>query len=167
MDMTIDQQVALNEALVPHVTIVSGYLKLKFFGACTDFAYLLWEDFVYQVEHKDAKKRNEMYYLRFTKFIINFFTTKDPSIPRRNKVDWNYVRDNQMLTMIKLVPRHQNTQQFGAMFPVELTNEDIRNSAAYKEYYAIVSGAEPPKTKASVKKMQSSSDTTIPPPTAA
>nr|GEY18297.1 hypothetical protein [Tanacetum cinerariifolium] len=29
-----------------------------------DFAYLLWEDFIYQVEHKDAKKRNEMYYPR-------------------------------------------------------------------------------------------------------
>nr|GEZ36319.1 hypothetical protein [Tanacetum cinerariifolium] len=29
-----------------------------------DFSYLLWEDFVYQVEHKDAKKRNEMYYPR-------------------------------------------------------------------------------------------------------
>nr|GEX06634.1 ribonuclease H-like domain-containing protein [Tanacetum cinerariifolium] len=29
-----------------------------------DFAYLLWEDFVYQVEHKDAKKINEMYYPR-------------------------------------------------------------------------------------------------------
>nr|GEW42204.1 reverse transcriptase domain-containing protein [Tanacetum cinerariifolium] len=29
-----------------------------------DFAYLLWEDFVYQVEHKDAKKSNEMYYLK-------------------------------------------------------------------------------------------------------
>nr|GEY45569.1 hypothetical protein [Tanacetum cinerariifolium] len=29
-----------------------------------DFAYLLWEDFVYQVEHKDAKKSNEMYYPR-------------------------------------------------------------------------------------------------------
>nr|GFD11394.1 hypothetical protein [Tanacetum cinerariifolium] len=27
-----------------------------------DFAYLLWEDFIYQVEHKDAKKSNEMYY---------------------------------------------------------------------------------------------------------
>nr|GEW12768.1 hypothetical protein [Tanacetum cinerariifolium] len=25
-----------------------------------DFVYLLWEDFVYQVEHKDAKKSNEM-----------------------------------------------------------------------------------------------------------
>nr|GEY59070.1 hypothetical protein [Tanacetum cinerariifolium] len=29
-----------------------------------DFAYLIWEDFVYQVEHKDAKKSNEMYYPR-------------------------------------------------------------------------------------------------------
>nr|GEW62701.1 hypothetical protein [Tanacetum cinerariifolium] len=59
-----------------------------------------------------------------------------------------------------------NTQQFGAMLPVKLTNEDIENSAADKEYYAIASGAAPPKTKASVKKTHSSSDTTMPPPTA-
>nr|GFA26013.1 hypothetical protein [Tanacetum cinerariifolium] len=68
-----------------------------------DFAYLLWEDFVYQVEHKDAKKSNEMYYPRFTKVIIHFFMTKDPSIPMRNKVNWHYVRDDQMFTTIKLV----------------------------------------------------------------
>nr|GEV52453.1 copia protein [Tanacetum cinerariifolium] len=117
-----------------------------------DFAYILWEDFVYQVEHKDAKKSNEMYYPRFTKVIINFFMTKDPLIPRRNKVNWNYVRDVQMFTMIKLVSIHQNTQQFNAMLHVKLTNEDIRNSAAYKEYYAIASGAAHPKIKASVRK---------------
>nr|GEX71549.1 hypothetical protein [Tanacetum cinerariifolium] len=98
-----------------------------------DFAYLLWEDFVYQVEHKDAKKSNKMFYLRFTKVIINFFMTKDPSIPRRNKINWHYVRDDQI------------------------------NSAAYKEYYVIALGAAPPKMKASVRKTQSSSDTTIPP----
>nr|GFA31108.1 hypothetical protein [Tanacetum cinerariifolium] len=69
--------------------------------------------------------------------------------------------------MIKLVSRHQNTQQFGAMLPVKLKNKDIRNSAAYTEYYAIASGAAPPKTKASMRKTQSSSDTTMPPPTAA
>nr|GEU70190.1 retrovirus-related Pol polyprotein from transposon TNT 1-94 [Tanacetum cinerariifolium] len=105
-----------------------------------DFPYLLWEDFVYQVEHKDAKKSNEMYYHRFIKVIINFFMTKDQSIPRRNK--------------------------YGAILLFELTNEGIRNSEYYKEYYAIASGAEPPKTKASVRKKQSSSDTTItmPPP---
>nr|GEX17853.1 hypothetical protein [Tanacetum cinerariifolium] len=128
-----------------------------------DFSYLLWEDFVYQVEHKDSKKSNEMYYPRFTKVIINFFMTKDPSIPRRNKVNWHYVRDDQMFKTIKLVSRHQNTQQFCAILPVELTNKDIRNSAAYKEYYAIALGAEPPKTKESVRKTQSSSDTTMPP----
>nr|GEW37216.1 hypothetical protein [Tanacetum cinerariifolium] len=32
-----------------------------------DHAFLIWEDFVYQVEHKNHKKSNEMYYPRFTK----------------------------------------------------------------------------------------------------
>nr|GEX37490.1 retrovirus-related Pol polyprotein from transposon TNT 1-94 [Tanacetum cinerariifolium] len=133
-----------------------------------DFAYLLWEDFAYQVEHKDTKKSNEMYYPRFTKVIIHYFMSKDPSIPRRNKVNWHYVRDDQMITMIKLVSRHQNTQQFGAMLPIELTNLDIRNSKAYKEYYAVKTGATAPKTKASVQKTKISFDTTVtPPPTAA
>nr|GEZ91168.1 hypothetical protein [Tanacetum cinerariifolium] len=144
-----------------------------------DFSYLMWEDFVYQVEHKDAKKSNEMYYLiftkksnemyypRFTKVIIHHFMSKDPLISRRNKVNWHYVRDDQMFTTIKLVSRHQNIQQFGAMLPIKLTDEDIKNSVSYKEYYAIASGAAPPKTKASVRKKQISSDTSMPPPMAA
>nr|GFB62185.1 hypothetical protein [Tanacetum cinerariifolium] len=102
------------------------------------------------VEHKDTKKSNEMYYPRFTKVIIHHFMSKDPSILRRKKVNWHYVRDDQMFTTIKLVSRHQNTQQFGAMLPIELTNADIRNIDAYKEYYAVATGATPPKTKASV-----------------
>nr|GFB10159.1 hypothetical protein [Tanacetum cinerariifolium] len=93
------------------------------------------------VKHKDHKKSNEMYYPRFTKVIIHHFMSKDPSIPRRNK--------------------------FGALLPIELTNEEIRNSNAYKEYYAVATRAAPPKPKASVRKTRSSSDTTITPPTAA
>nr|GEZ61961.1 hypothetical protein [Tanacetum cinerariifolium] len=77
-----------------------------------------------QVEHKDAKNNNEMYYPRFTKFIINFFMIKDPPILRRNK---------------KLY--------------------------SLQGYYDIASGAAPTKTNASVRKSQSSSDTTMPPPT--
>nr|GFB60084.1 hypothetical protein [Tanacetum cinerariifolium] len=102
------------------------------------------------VEHKDTKKSNEMYYHRFTKVIIHHFMSKDPSIPRRNKVNWHYVREDHMFSTIKLVSRHQNTQQFGALLPIELTNEDIMNSNAYKEYYAVAIGATPPKPKASV-----------------
>nr|GEZ99793.1 hypothetical protein [Tanacetum cinerariifolium] len=118
------------------------------------------------VEHKDTKKRNEMYYPRFIKVIIHHFMSNDPSIPRRNKVNWYYVRDDHMFTTIKLVSRHQNTQQFGALLPIELTNADIRNSDTYKEYYAVATGATPPKPKDSVRKTRSSSDTTIIPPTA-
>nr|GEV63907.1 hypothetical protein [Tanacetum cinerariifolium] len=131
-----------------------------------DFAYLLGEDFVYQVKHKDAKKSNEIYYPRFTNVIVNFFMTKDQSIPRRNKVNWHFSMDDYMFTTIKLVFRHQNTQQYGAILPVGLTNEANRNFESYKDYYSIASGAEPPKTKASVRRTQSSSDTTMPPPTA-
>ncbi|GJY20904.1 hypothetical protein Tco_0393470, partial [Tanacetum coccineum] len=47
----------------------------------SDYAYLLWEDFFYQVENKNVKRSNEMYYPRFTKVIVNFFMTKDSSIP--------------------------------------------------------------------------------------
>nr|GEW82221.1 hypothetical protein [Tanacetum cinerariifolium] len=101
-----------------------------------DFAYLMWEDFAYQVEHKDTKKSNEMYYPRFTKVIIHHFMSKDPSIPRRNNMNWHYVRDDHM------------------------------NSNAYKEYYAVATGATPPKPKASVWKTRSSFDTTITPRTA-
>ncbi|GJV45001.1 hypothetical protein Tco_1429537 [Tanacetum coccineum] len=123
------------------------------------------EDFVYQVENKKVKKSNEMYYPRFTKVIVNFFMTKDQSIPRWNSVNWHYVRDDYMFTMIKVVSRHEDTQLNGAILPNELTNEDIRNSKSYKEYYAIASGAVPLKTKASVKKMQVKSDTSKTPPT--
>nr|GEZ60672.1 hypothetical protein [Tanacetum cinerariifolium] len=118
-----------------------------------DFAYLSWEDFVYQVEHKDAKKSDEIYYPRFKKVIIHYFMSKDPSILRRNKVNWHYVKDDQMFITIKLVSRHQNTQQFGAMFPIGLTNADIRNFEAYKEYYAVATRATLPKTKATCSKL--------------
>nr|GEV25836.1 hypothetical protein [Tanacetum cinerariifolium] len=211
--MTIDQQVAMDEALVPHahrlriersnfrllsdisskestLQLVYDVLRLtpffKAFLVTADVLEIYMQEFwttatvhhhsirfkmdnkKHIVEHKDTKKSNEMYYPRFTKVIINHFMSKDPLIPRRNKVKWHYVREDRMFTMIKLVSRHQNTQQFGAMLPIELTNADIRNSVAYKEYYAVATGATPPKTKASVQKMKSSFDTTVtPPPTAA
>nr|GEX62590.1 hypothetical protein [Tanacetum cinerariifolium] len=132
-----------------------------------DYAYLMWEDFVYQVKHKNQKKSNEMYYPRFTKDIIHHFMSKDPLIPRRNKVNWHYVRDDFMFSMIKLVSRHQNTQHFGTLLPIELTNDEIRNSKDYKEYYAIATGEAAPKPKANVRRIRSSSDTSITPPTAA
>nr|GEW07084.1 hypothetical protein [Tanacetum cinerariifolium] len=50
-----------------------------------EYVYLLWEDLIYQIENKVSKKNKDMYYPRFTKVIIDFFMSKDQSIPRRNK----------------------------------------------------------------------------------
>nr|GFA25397.1 hypothetical protein [Tanacetum cinerariifolium] len=130
-----------------------------------DYAFLIWEDLVYQVEHKNQKKSNEMYYPRFTKVIIHYFMTKKPSIPRRNRVNWHYVRDDILFSTIKVVSRHQNTQQYGAILPIELTTEDIRNTTAYKEYYACATGEAAPKPKASARKKKGGSAASTTPPT--
>nr|GEY68440.1 hypothetical protein [Tanacetum cinerariifolium] len=144
----------------------SGYDSFLYHTKSIDYAFLIWEDFVYQVEHKNQKKSNEMYYLRFTKVIIHHFMSKDPSIPRRNKINWHYVRDDSIFSTIKVVSRHQNTQQYDAMLPIELTNDEIRNTKAYKEYYAFATGEVAPKPKASARRKMSGSDTSIIPPIA-
>nr|GFA08777.1 hypothetical protein [Tanacetum cinerariifolium] len=130
-----------------------------------DYAFLIWEDLVYQVEHKSQKKSNEMYYPRFTKVIIHYFMTKKPLIPSRNRVNWHYVRDDILFSTIKVVSRHQNTQQYGAILPIELTTEDIRNTTAYKEYYACATGEAAPKPKASARNKKGGFAASTTPPT--
>nr|GEZ53629.1 hypothetical protein [Tanacetum cinerariifolium] len=51
-----------------------------------------------------------------------------------------------------VVSRHQATQQYGAILPIELTSAEIRNSKAYQEYYACAMGEAAPKPKASARK---------------
>ncbi|GJR47361.1 hypothetical protein Tco_1315464 [Tanacetum coccineum] len=65
-----------------------------------DYAYLLWEDFIFKIETKSSKKGSAMYYPRFTKLVVNYVMEKDPSIPRRNKVNWHYARDDPMFSTI-------------------------------------------------------------------
>nr|GFB14098.1 hypothetical protein [Tanacetum cinerariifolium] len=48
----------------------------------------------------------------------------------------------------------------------ELTNDEIRNTKAYKEYYDFATSEAAPKPKASAKRKMSGSDTSITPPTA-
>nr|GFA68071.1 hypothetical protein [Tanacetum cinerariifolium] len=167
MATTIEQQVVLDEALVPStkrlrigrsnfrlpsdiqskestLQVVYDVLRRSPFFK----AFLVTAD----VEHKNQKKSNEMYYPRFTKVIIRHFMTKKPSIHRRNKVNWHYVRDDILFSTIKVVSRHQNTQQYGAILPIELTTEDIRNTKAYKEPITTVVAT--PRLTAAAKRKQ-------------
>nr|GFA22043.1 hypothetical protein [Tanacetum cinerariifolium] len=62
--------------------------------------------------------------------------------------------------------RHQNTQQYGVILPIELTTEEIRNTKAYKKYYACATREAAPKPKASARMKRGGSDSSTTPPTA-
>nr|GEZ94629.1 hypothetical protein [Tanacetum cinerariifolium] len=64
-----------------------------------------------------------------------------------------------------VVSRHQTTQQYGVILPIELTNDDIRNNKVYKEYYACATGEAAPKPKASARKKKGGSASSTTPPT--
>nr|GFB37847.1 hypothetical protein [Tanacetum cinerariifolium] len=77
-----------------------------------------------------------------------------------------FLQNDILFSTIKVVSRHQNTQQYGAILPIELTNEDIRNTKAYKEYYACATGEAAPKPKASARRKRGGFDSSTTPPTA-
>ncbi|GJW47813.1 hypothetical protein Tco_0079459 [Tanacetum coccineum] len=97
-----------------------------------DYAYLLWEDFIFKIETKSSKKGSAMYYPRFTK-IVRQLVMEKILIPRRNKVNWHYARDDPMFTTIQCYIPGMKPLILRAILPVALTNEDIRNSESYKE----------------------------------
>nr|GEY65065.1 hypothetical protein [Tanacetum cinerariifolium] len=120
-------------------------LGLKSFRACIikrmlTMSTFYGEDLVYQIKNKVSKKNTDMYYLRFTKLIINHFMSKDQSIPRRNKVDWHMAKDDPILTTIRFIPKHETIQKYGAILPDTLTNQAMKESDAYKTYYDLATG---------------------------
>nr|GEZ45753.1 hypothetical protein [Tanacetum cinerariifolium] len=213
MDMTIDQQVALDEALVPHTSRLRiGKSSFRLRSDITskestpqDTATIHHHSIRFKMNNKKRIVNLEYFremlhtcpripnqtfdellfkeeilaFLRYLRHSGKIKKITDVNINKLHQpwrsfaaiinkclsgksTGYDSLRDDKMFTMIKLVSRHQNIQQFGAMLPVKLTNKDIRNSTVYKEYYAIASGVAPPKTKASVRKMQSSFKTTMP-----
>ncbi|GKB13968.1 hypothetical protein Tco_0847891 [Tanacetum coccineum] len=57
-----------------------------------------------------------------------------------------------MFNTIRVISRHQDTQIYGTILLDVLTNQEMLDSKAYKEYYAVASGTEPSKAKPKYKK---------------
>nr|GEZ00767.1 hypothetical protein [Tanacetum cinerariifolium] len=125
MDTIIDQQVAIDEALVPHAR------RLRI--GRSNFRLLL------DISSKEST--------------LQIAGVTEALVPHARRLRIGTSNFRLLLDISSkestLQIAHQNTQQFGAMLPIELTNADIRNYDAYKEYYAVTTGATPPKLKAS------------------
>ncbi|GJR84154.1 hypothetical protein Tco_0154939 [Tanacetum coccineum] len=151
--MSIGKTTALESLRLSRAQILCGMYHNK----RIDYVYLLWEDFVYQVENKKSKKNNDMLYPCFTKFIVDYFMANDPSIFRRNKMFWHTARDDSMFTTISVISKHQDTQVYGVILPQHLTNQAMLESKAYKTYRAYATGEQTPKPKSTKKKVDSES----------
>nr|GEU77132.1 hypothetical protein [Tanacetum cinerariifolium] len=171
MATTIEQQVAMDEALVPstqRLRIGRSNLRLPS-----------------DIQSKELTLQLVYDVLRRCPFFKAFLVTADvPEIymemlhiyPRIHGQSFDelpfeeeildFIRDDSIFSTIKVVSKHQNTQQYGAILPIKLTNDKIRITKAYKEYYTFAIGEAAPKPKTSAKRKRSGSDTSITPPTA-
>ncbi|GJY15621.1 hypothetical protein Tco_0386043 [Tanacetum coccineum] len=106
-----------------------------------------------KIDNIDFKKQDKMFYHRFTKIIIRHFLEKDKSILMRNRTFMHTTRDDSLLGTMRFISRHADFKVYGAILPEAMTNQALLDSVAYKTYYAIASGAEPPKSRKSQKKL--------------
>nr|GEW14325.1 hypothetical protein [Tanacetum cinerariifolium] len=172
MDTTIDQQVAMDEALVPHakrLNVLEIYMQ-EFWATSTVHHHSIQfkmdnKKHIVNLEsfrHSAVIKKltdvniNKLHqpWRAFAAIINKCLTGKSlgyDSLRLNTKI-----QRREMRCIILDSRRHQNTQQFDTLLPIELTNEDIRNSNAYKEYYAVSTKATPPKPKASTHISQAS-----------
>ncbi|GJV35915.1 hypothetical protein Tco_1408392 [Tanacetum coccineum] len=93
-----------------------------------------------------------MYYPRFTKAIIHHFISKDKSISIRNRMFKHTARDDSILGLMRFVSRSDDFQVYGSLLPQRMTNQQMRDSYAYKTYLAYATGATSPKMKRKLKK---------------
>ncbi|GKF21131.1 hypothetical protein Tco_0069769, partial [Tanacetum coccineum] len=98
-----------------------------------------------------------MYYPRFTKAIIHHFITKDKSISMRYRMFMHTARDDNILGLMRFVSRSNDFQIYGALLPNRMTNQQMRDSIAYKTYLAYANGVTSPKMKRKFKKPASPS----------
>ncbi|GJX18901.1 hypothetical protein Tco_0221578 [Tanacetum coccineum] len=122
-----------------------------------DYVALLWEDFMYQADNREISlaRKEHMPYPRFTKVIINHFISKDKTIFMRNGINLHIIRDDSLLGTLKFVSKTQDYQQYGALIPDDMINQDIKDFDAYKTYYDFATRKFPPKKARKYKNVAS------------
>nr|GEZ83582.1 hypothetical protein [Tanacetum cinerariifolium] len=173
MDTTIDQQVAMDKALVPH----AQRLRIGRSNFCL-LSDIKSKESTLQLATATVHHHAILFRMDNKKHIMNLESFRDmlhicPRVNGQSFAEPPF--EEEILAFIHFL-RHFH-EGYHPSFHVkgfvhskeeqELTNEEIKNFNAYKEYYAITIGAAPPKPKASVQRTRSSFDTSITPPTTA
>nr|GEY94535.1 hypothetical protein [Tanacetum cinerariifolium] len=120
------------------------------------------EGFTYQIENRGHKKKEKMYYPRFTKVIIHYVLTKDKTISRRNKIGMHTSRDDYLINTSRFVSANEESHNYGAQLPKSMISSEMRETKAYKTYLGYAAGVIPPKKARKFKKPASFRLATVP-----
>ncbi|GKB31609.1 hypothetical protein Tco_0871010, partial [Tanacetum coccineum] len=104
-----------------------------------------------------SARKEHMPYPRFTKVIISDFISKDKTMSIRNMINLHTIPDDSLLGTLKFVSKTQDYQQYGALIPDDMINQDIKDSKAYKTYYDFATRKVPPRKARKYKKVTSPS----------
>ncbi|GJW77583.1 hypothetical protein Tco_0139265 [Tanacetum coccineum] len=137
--------------------LVTFIQELGYLAYNVDYVALLWEDFMYQADNREisSTRKEHMPYPRFTKVIINHFISKDKTTSMKNRINLYTIRDNSLVGTLKFVSKTQDYQQYGALIPNDMINQDIKYSSAYKTYYDFATRKVPPRKAKKYKKVVS------------
>ncbi|GJT89680.1 hypothetical protein Tco_1078525 [Tanacetum coccineum] len=123
-----------------------------YFQKNVEYVELLWEDFTYQIDNKDFKRQEKMYYPRFTKVIIHHFLIQEKILSWRNKIGMHTSKDDYLISTLRFVSRKEASQIYRAVLPKCLTSPKMKESKAYKTYLGHATGAVPYKIARKFKK---------------
>nr|GEV51145.1 reverse transcriptase domain-containing protein [Tanacetum cinerariifolium] len=190
MDTTIDQQVAMDEALVPHARRLrirrSNFRLLSDISSKESTLQLVYDVLPTSHHHSIRFKMDNK------KHIVNLESFREmfhicPRLPGQSFVEppfeeeilafLRFLRHSaaiRKLTDVNINKLHQPWRSFAAIINKCLTEKSsgydslrLNIKIQRRAMKCIILGATPPKPKASVRKTRSSSDTTVTPPTAA
>ncbi|GJU35619.1 hypothetical protein Tco_1183973 [Tanacetum coccineum] len=118
-----------------------------FYRKNVDFPKLIWQDFAYQIDYRQAKLRRSeiMPYLRFTKIIINHFLSLNPSIPKGPSFSIHTIKDDGLIRRLKFVRIGKDFQEYGRAIPETMLTKGIKKSEAYRTFVKYSTVLIPPK----------------------
>ncbi|GKB95490.1 hypothetical protein Tco_0981627 [Tanacetum coccineum] len=122
-------------------------LWVRYYRKNVDYPELIWEDFAYQIDYRQAKlrRREIMPYPRFTKIIINHFLSLNPSIPKGPSSGMHTIKDDRVTSRLKFVRISEDFQEYGRAIPDTMLTEDIKQTKAYQTFIKYSTGLIPPK----------------------
>nr|GEX31918.1 zinc finger, CCHC-type [Tanacetum cinerariifolium] len=166
MATTIEQQTVLDESIVPSTK--------RAFQVTADVPEIYMQEFwaTAKLHHNSIRfkintRKSVLDLEAFREMLhISLRIPNQPfaDLPTKEEI-LEFLRDDALFSTIKVVSRHQTTQQYGAILPIELTTAEIRNSKAYKEYHACAMGEAAPKPKVSARKKKGDFASSTTPPT--